>query len=134
MLSKLLDTMTMKALGNLFNSAAKTEILRALHHQPEAVGLRHLARIADVHVRSAELALADLVRMRLVTRRRRSHRVFYALKRTHPDAVLLSAVFDAAAQASISATRTFLNKRAKRILPFIRQANRMLKHARMDST
>ena len=124
----------MKALGHLFNSAAKTEILRTLHHQPDVVGLRQLARIADVHVRSAELALADLVSIKLVTRKRQSNRVFYAMKRTHPDAALLSAIFDAAAHASISATSASLSKRAKRILPFIRQANRMLNHARRESS
>jgi DNA-binding transcriptional regulator YhcF (GntR family) len=101
-----------------------------LHHQPEAVGIRQLARIAGIHVRSAELAVHDLVSEGLVTRRRRGNRVFCAIQRNHPDAVVLSAVFEAAARASIGANRQSLNRRAKRILPFIRQANRMIHRAK----
>jgi len=120
----------MKALGHLFSSAAKTEILRALHHQPDVVGLRQLARIAGVRVRSAELALDALVNEGLVRRRRTSTRVFYDMERNHPDASVLAAVFDAAAAAAIRANRRHLDGQAKRILPFVRQARRMLCHAR----
>lgn len=120
----------MKALGDVFGSRAKTEILRALHYQPEVVGLRQLARTAGVRVRSAELALHALVKDGLVRRRRASSRVFYALERRHPLAAVLAAVFDAAATAAIRANRRALGKRAKRILPFIRQAHRLLSHVR----
>jgi hypothetical protein len=117
-------------LGQLFCSTARTEVLRALYYQPEGVGIRRLARIAGVHVRSAELAANELVNDKLVSRRRRGRRVFYTLRRTHPDAVTLAAVFEAAERAHIRADRADLDKRARRILPFIRQANRMIHHAR----
>jgi hypothetical protein len=120
----------MKALGEFFSSAARTEILRALHYQPEAVGLRQLARVAGIRVRSAELALAALVNEKLVVRGRTRNRVFYALERRHANATVLAAVFDAAAFAAIRANRQPLDARARRILPFIRQARRMLDHAR----
>lgn len=120
----------MKRLGDLFSSAAKTEILRALYHQPGRVGLRQLARIAGLRVRSAELALDSLVSARVVRRRRVEDRVFYAMDRSDPRASLLAAVFDAAAEAAIQTERRALDKEAKRILPFIRQATRMLERAR----
>ena len=120
----------MKTLGDLFSSAAKTEILRALHHQPGPLSLRQLARLADIRVRSAELALDSLVNEKLVGRRRTQNRVFYAMDLSHPSAAVLDAVFDAAALAAIRANRRALDERAKRILPFLRQARRMLSHAR----
>ena len=120
----------MKTLGGLFSSAAKTEILRALHHQPDALSLRQLARLAGVRVRSAELALDSLVNEKLVGRRRTQNRVFYAMERSHPDASVLNAVFDAAAVAAIRANSGSFDKRAQRILSFMRQAHRMLNHAR----
>jgi hypothetical protein len=120
----------MKTLGDLFSSAAKTEILRALHHQPDAVSLRQLARLAGVRVRSAELALDSLVNEKVVWRRRTRDRVFYAMERSHPSVSVLTAVFDAAVLAAIRANRRSSNERAKRILPYLRQAHRMLNHAR----
>ena len=84
----------MKTLGDLFSSAAKTEILRALHHQPDALSLRQLTRLAGVRVRSAELALHSLVNEKLVRRQRTRNRVFYAMERSHPSASVLTAVFD----------------------------------------
>lgn len=127
---KVLDSQGMKALGDFLGSSAKTEILRALHCQPDAVGLRQLARIAGVRVRSAELALHNLVSEGLVTRRRAANHVFYAMDRHHPGAVVLGAAFDAAALAAIRVSSRSLDVKAKRILPFVRQALRMLNRAR----
>ncbi len=120
----------MKALGKLLSSAAKTEILRALHHQQEAVGLRQLSRIAAVGVRSAELALDSLVEAKLVQRTRTPTRVLYAMNANHPSASVLSDAFDAATLASIREDCRLLDKRASRILPFIEEARRMLAYAR----
>ena len=120
----------MKRLGCLLNSTARTEVLRALACQPDAVGLRQAARIAGVLPHSAELALAGLVREKLVRRKRSSTRVLYRLNRDHADIPMLEAVFAAAAQGCIQAQSRLLDERARTILPFIREAGRMLTRAR----
>ena len=120
----------MKTLGGLLTSAGRTEILRALMHQPGPVGLRQLARIAGVHPHSAELALAGLIRDRLVRRRRSVAGPLYDLNRNHADIAVLGAVFLAGAQAVTTARSRLLDKRAKSLLPFFRQATRLLAHAR----
>ena len=120
----------MKSLGILLGSAGRTEILRTLMCQPGSVGLRQVARLAGVHPHSAELALAGLVREGLVRRRRTSSRALYGLNRSHADIAVLDAVFLAAARAVTCERNRSLGKRARSILPFIRQATRMLTHAR----
>lgn len=120
----------MKALSNLFSSAAKTETLCVLCHQPGGVGLRQLARIAGIRVRSAELALGSLVDAGLVSRTRLANRVLFEIDRADPRTAVLSEVFNAAALATIRMESRSLDKRARSVLPFIQQANRMLKHAR----
>jgi hypothetical protein len=127
---KILDIIFMKTLGNLFGSAAKTEILRALNYQPDGTGLRQLTRIAGLRVRSAELALKFLVRSKLVRRRRIANRVSYAMDWNDPRASLLTEVFAAAAAAAIRAESHTLDQRARRLLPFMRGATRMLDTAR----
>ena len=122
----------MKKLGDLLGSPARTEVLRALMCQPAPIGLRHAARIAAIHPHSAELALAGLARDRLVRRERSDHRIRYALNRDHEAMPVLEAVFAAAARALIRARSRSLGARARGILPFIEQAQRMLACARAN--
>jgi len=129
-MSNKLYSIRMKRLGDLLSSAARTELLRVLVCQPGAVGLRPAARLAGIHPHSAELALAGLIGDKLVKRRTGSAGPAYELNRRHADLPVLEAVFAAAAQAGIAARRPSLQLRARRILPFIRQATRMLAHAR----
>ena len=130
MLSKYLYSIAMKRLGSLLSSAARTEILRTLAYQPEPVGLRQAARIAGVLPRSAELALAGLVKEKLVTRKRSATRMLYRLNQDHADVPVLEAVFAAAAQGFIRAQNRLLGERTTAILPFIREASRMVARAR----
>lgn len=120
----------MNTLGLLLRSTSRTEILRALMYQPDAVGLRQVARIAGVHPHAAELALATLVREDLVKRQGTSRRPLYALNRRHADIAVLAAVFSAAARGFIEARSRTLTARARSLLPFIRETTRMLTHAR----
>ena len=101
-----------------------------LVYQPAAVGLRHAARAAGVHPHSAELALAGLVREGLVRRRVVGVRPLYAINRTHPDAPVLQAVFDAASRAATAVRSRTLQARGRALLPLIRQASRMVAAAR----
>ncbi len=123
----------MTRLGTLLSSSARTEILRALYYQPEPIGLRALARIAGVLPRSAEVALAALVDEGLVSSTRDAMGPLYTLNRTHSDARLLEAVFTAATRVVIVNRCRTLNAKAPRILPFIREAEKMLASAKEAS-
>jgi DNA-binding transcriptional ArsR family regulator len=120
----------MKRLGPLFSSAARTEILRALACHPDPIGLRQTARIAGVLPRSAELALAGLVKEELVTRQPSGARRLYRLNRGDARIPVLEAVFAAAAQGFIRAQNCSLGDRAKTLLPSIKEASRMVARAR----
>lgn len=129
-MSNILYTIAMNSLGQLLRSRARVEILRALHHQPDAVGLRHLARLAGVHPHSVEVALASLLKEKLVMCKRTSNRPLYGMNRAHPDAFTLAAVFSAAARAQVMIRNRTLNDRARTMLSFSGEANRMIAHAR----
>ena len=120
----------MKTLGMLLNSAGKTEILRALLYQPGSVGLRQVARIASVHPHSAELALAALTRDGLVKRKNVRNGARFELEWSHESALVLEAVFTAAAKGFTQARSRTLNDRSKSILPFIKEAGKMIARAR----
>ena len=120
----------MKTLGKLLGSAARTEVLRVLTCQPGPLGLRPTARVAGIHPRSAELALRDLVREQLVRSRPTAAGPVYEINRRHPDTPVLEAVFDAAARAAVHQRRASLQRKARAILPFVDEADRMLSRAR----
>jgi len=119
----------MNKLGMLLGSSARTEILRVLAYQPEPIGLRHLARLAGVHPHSAEVALVSLVREKLVKRSRQRKRPLYRLAQGQPDVSVLRAVFRAAEREITRARSRALEKRARSILPFIREATMMFANA-----
>ena len=120
----------MRSLGQILGSAARTNILRILWHQSRPVGLRHVARLAGVQPRSADLALQALVREGRVTCRRSPGRNFYRLNRRHPEATILDAVFEAADRARNAAGLGRLNEWAKSILPFIEDSGAMRERTR----
>ena len=129
-MSKKLYIYSMKTLGMYFGSPSQTELLRALVCLPRPVGLREVSRIAGIHPHSGELALSVLIRKGLVKRRKTSGRTFYVLDRGHEDAVVLEAVFRAASQGFTRIRSRLLNDRARRILPFIKEASRLIARAR----
>jgi hypothetical protein len=117
-------------LSQLFAYPARTEVAGTLFFQPGELGLRQIALITGLQVRSVELALKDLQRDRLVRRRKSVNRVFFALNRSHPDYPLLACVFDAAASHRIREFSARLGQRPKELLRFVVTANRMVDHAR----
>lgn len=106
------------------------DTLRVLNHQHAPVGLRQLARLADIHPHSAECMLKDLVHEGLVIRRNTHGRSLYSAAFDHPEWEVLRAVFDASDRAMRSLRARDLNERAQSILPFIEEARGMLARAR----
>lgn len=120
----------MRSLGNIFGTVARTDVLRALYCQPEPVGLRYLARIADIHPHSAELALATLVREQLVIYGKMGRRKLYELNVHHEDYIFLETVFTALERLYVKQNSNNLNERACKILPFIKEASRLIAYAK----
>jgi hypothetical protein len=101
-----------------------------LYYQADPIGLRPLARVAGVLPRSAEVALDALVDECLVCVNSDASGPRYILNRKHADAELLAAIFTAATKNTIASRCRTLAARAKRILPFIREAESMVGRAR----
>lgn len=97
-----------------------------LYYQPDAIGVRPLARIAGLLPRSAELAIPSLVEEQLVIRQFRHAAPLYVLNRNHAAYGLLAAIFSAATKATIIERSRKLSGKAMAILPFIAEAGEML--------
>lgn len=120
----------MNAIGDMLGASARYDVLRALFYQHRPVGLRELARLAGVHPHSAERMLKELVKEGVVRQVKRSGHAQFHRNPTHPDWPILGAVFEAAERAVLESKRLALDQRAKALLPFMVEANAMLKRAR----
>ena len=130
-MSNLLDSIGMKdTLSSLFAYPARTGILETLYYQPGELGLRQVAAVAEVHPRSAELALQDLLRERLVRRRRAGSRVMFALNREHLAYPLLKAVFAASEACRLRQRIAERRDAGREALSFVAGALRMMETAR----
>ena len=93
-MSKVLDSIDMYLLGDVFSSKARTEVLRGLCVSTKPVGLRKLARITGLRPRSVELALNGLQQQGLVERVSCSeHSDGYCIQNGHQMTDRLRAVF-----------------------------------------
>lgn len=123
----------MKRISHILGASARYDLLRALYRQAKPVGLRQLARLADVHPHSAERMLKSLVEEGVVLRERMGARILFRKQASHPDWSTLAAVFDAAERSQREYYAGRLNARAQTILPFIEEAGAMLKRARSSA-
>lgn len=115
---------------HMLGASARFALLRALYYLPDAVGLRQLARLADVHPHSAERMLKELVDEGVVLRKKTSSRTMFTRSNDHSDWCVLEPVFDAAERSIRALNAPRLNRRAQAILPFLEEAGSMLKKAR----
>jgi len=103
---KYLDNIGMNFLGDLFNSKARTEVLRALCVLPKPMGIRPLARLTRLHPRSVERTLEALREEGMVIRHPHAgHKAAVAINRQHPAYGRLRELFHADTLAELS-TRT----------------------------
>ena len=120
----------MNSLTQIIGASARFDILRALHFLHDPVGLRQLARLAGVHPHSAERMLRDLVKERVVTRKKKGSRVLFSRNQEHPDWYVLGAVIRASDKALRDLQRPRLNERAQATVSFVEEAGGMMTQAR----
>lgn len=120
----------MTELSQLFSSPARIDVLETLFHQPGEVGLRQIARISGLHLRSVQLALKSLQADHLIRRRKSGARVFFKLNREHPTQELLTTIFRAAESHRIKARAETLQSRGKEVMAFVTASLRVMNRAR----
>ena len=105
-------------------------MLETLYFQSGELGLRQIALISGLYLRSAELALKDLQKERLLRRRKSGARVYFSLNREHPAYSLLSCLFESLQTYRIRVRAQAVGDDAKEMLRFVVAANRMMEKAR----
>lgn len=93
-MSKYLDNKTMDPLSHILSSKARVEVLRTLCFLDKPVGLRKLARICEVHPRSAELAIQGLIDEKRVVKSYEGSAPAYILNAGHSDTSRLRKLFN----------------------------------------
>ncbi len=116
-------------INSLFSSAAKVKLLEILYHQKAPTHLRQLAYLADLPVRSVQLALSALVHCKAVKRRKKSGTVLFSLDPDHKWYSLILDVCRALERAQIRAhTEPKLSPPA--YVAFNSETLRLIHHAR----
>lgn len=94
------------------------------------MGVRAIARVASVGVRSAQVALTALVKEHCVVMQSASRYPEYTINRSHAEFPIWTAVFDAIAQSLIEQRRPVLRQIASRLLPLLEDSRQMIRHAK----
>ena len=117
-------------LSQLFSSAAKVEILEALYYASNGLNLRKIAIICHLHVHSAEVALKQMHKERLVRRFKKGLRVFYSLNIKSDNYQLLKELFLAAEANKIRKRAKSFSNEGIAVMKFITSSRSMIDNAR----
>lgn len=79
--------------GNLFTSKAKYRVLGVLSRRNTPIHLRELTELAQIHLRSCQLAVQSFLEMKLLIKERELNRVTFMLNDRHPMASTLRHYF-----------------------------------------
>ena len=114
--------MVMTNIADIFASAARTRVLQVLYAQALPIHLRLIGTLCDCPIHSVELALAQLRKLGLVSRKKSKRQFVYELNRAHPSHSLLNDIFTAVNSHAIRERNQKLTKRASDFLPFLTEA------------
>lgn len=118
------------ALSNILSSSAKFLVLEVLIYSRKPLALRHIAVLSACPLRSVQLALQDLHKMRAVRYRRSGNRQLYSLSKSFPLSSLLERIFKEQEYYRIEQQRLGYSNRGKTVLEFNTAAREMLSRAR----
>ena len=119
-------------LSRLLSSRSRVAVLETLHHQPQPVGLRQVAYISELAVRSVECALKQLVDEGIVVRQRKGREVLFSLNHTSPLYEFVTDLCELAERYQIHLRASHLSDRAEAALSFSTSAVSLVGRARDD--
>ena len=103
-------------------SAAKVKIFKLLVRVRSPLCFREIVDLANVGIRSAQIALRDFKRIKLLTVRNSGNRITYQLLQS-PETVALKKMIDAEINRLIQVRAKRYSKKTRLILPLIQELN-----------
>ena len=115
---------------SLFSSPAKLKVLRVLNYQPGPLALRPIASLSGAPLYSVQRALSQLVREKVVRRKRGGMYVRFELDEKSGAVPFLRSFFDLESGVRIAANAGKYDRKAESALQFINQALPLIRGAR----
>lgn len=117
-------------LSQLFSSKARVEVLEVLYYAQVGLGLRKIADLCNMHVRSVEIALRQMQNEKLVKKKRVGNRIHYWLDVQLDNYRLLKEIFQTAEILKIQIRNETFRNEGSEILEFIVTSQKMINKAR----
>jgi hypothetical protein len=118
----------MNVLAKYFSSEAKFRILDVLSSQTTPIPLRHISYLAELPVRSVELALKSLSTEKLVLKEKRARYVLFGLNRSHPAAETIIALFEFLRNRELVARSAQYHSRGEGALVFASETHELYRN------
>jgi len=117
-------------IGDLFSSRARVQILSAMTLLENPVGIRSLSRIADVPLRSAQLAVQGLCEEGVLNVSKTPKKPEYSLNMSNPVTNRLNVIFRADLSEVLRSRSPELHAKASALCPFLEEAEALVHHGR----
>jgi DNA-binding transcriptional regulator GbsR (MarR family) len=110
----------------ILTSQAQIQVLKTLMLQPDPLRLRPLSTLAQLPVRSVELALKHLIHLKLIQKRKFENFFGYQINSNHQFFPFFRNMFQDEQRFMIQQRSRYYQKLAKTILPFQSKMHRFL--------
>lgn len=120
----------MQEIAALFSSKARWDVLRVLVHQTAPLPLRHVAALSDSSLFSVQRALRQLVKGKILIRRKKGPHLLFSLNEAHPLRPFLDRFFDLETEWRLTSLAGSYQGRAQGSLDFSSAARDLFRHAR----
>jgi hypothetical protein len=117
-------------IAHVLSSTAKFEVLNILFKDPSPLRVRALERRTGLAVRSVQVALDNLVKAKVVTRKIQNNSPVYFLNKSHESYVLINNIFKAVELEWISKRSDSYHSKAKKAFKFVSEASELFQRAR----
>lgn len=117
-------------IARILSSTAKFEVLNILFKDPSPLRVRALERRTGLAVRSVQVALDNLVKAKVVTRKTQKKSPVYFLNKSHDSYALINHIFKAVELERISERAPSYNLKAKKTFQFITEASKLFHRAK----
>lgn len=118
---------------DIFSSKAKIKILRTLYYQECAISLRQIAYISELPVFSIQNALKDLLREKIIKKRKKGNRLMIQINKESEYYNFLKELFCIEEKSRIAAEAKQFDQKAKNVLMFANSANNFFERVKGSS-
>lgn len=114
-----------------FSSKSKSQVLEILYYCSQPLHLRLIHKLSSLNIRAIDLALRELLELKIIKRTSQGGKVGFKLNLKHKDFELIGTILKTLKEFNLKKRTSTYSSKARFALGFIEDASQLVKAGRM---